>query len=131
MRITLVYLNREGRSVHLLTDGLLYDLAGDLHEVALRAWALLFADGHNFKAFLLPDGERGNLAHSCSLKDTLICSGGLSDFWACMIQLHTLHAQAEKVLFSSQTSSLSIRQQVSHRNAGFQSLWIFKLTHYR
>jgi hypothetical protein len=58
------------------------------------------------------DDKRGNLTHSCSLKDTLTCRGGLSDDVAAkfdMIQLHAVHPQAAKVLFSSQTSSLAIR----------------------
>jgi hypothetical protein len=59
------------------------------------------------------DERRRNLEHSCSLKATLTRRDGLPDDVGLVfatIQLHSVHPQAAKVLFSSQTSSLAIRR---------------------
>ena len=56
-------------------------------------------------------GTRGNLAHSCLSKASLTFSGGFPEAVGLgfgTIQVHALHPQAAKVLFSSQTSSLAI-----------------------
>jgi hypothetical protein len=40
MRVALIFRRiGKGIPVHLFTDGVLYNFAGDLHEVALRGWA--------------------------------------------------------------------------------------------